>query len=878
MRRFVARLVNLLRPGRAEREMAREMACHLALLQEELERRGLAPEDARRAAWREYGGVDQARELHRDERSFVWVEQRLKDFRYGARSLARTPAFTIVAIVTLALGIGATSSVFSVVNAVLLRPLPYADPDRLVTLLHRGTAPVACANYVDWSASSRSFEAMSAAEYWTPNLTRDDPPEHLVGLKLTGNLLPMLGVRPLLGRFFGQADDRQGAPREVVLSHRLWERRFGSDPRILGRRLTLDGEPYTVVGVMPAAFTFAPFWATRAELWVPQSFGVRVHDRGGNSLRVFARLKPGVTLAQARAEMRAITARLEAQYPGTNRDVVVRPLRENVVGKVERPLLLLLGAVGFVLLIACANVTHMLLARTAERQREIAVRTALGAGGARVIGQFLVENLLLASIGTAAGLVLATWGTSALAALGPASLLATGRVAVDGRVVLVSIGVTAVMAVVFGLVPALYAAIGNLGAALKEGGRGSSEGTPRHRLRAFLVASEFALAFMLLVAAGLTIRSFTALRSLDPGFDAQRVLSVVVSIAGAPEAGPGRRLPFYRQLLDGVRALPGVESVGAINHLPLAGDLWTRSVAIEGRPPARPGEELGVVYRVVMPGYFQAMRLPVTRGRAISAADDTAAPVVAIINERAAQEYFPNENPIGRRIVVGDDATWRTIVGVARNAKQSDWAAEPSPEVYLSAFQELAHLRESHPRWDYITLVIRTAGNPADLAPAVKRTVWSLDRNLPVSEVLTLDAVVSTATAQPRFEMLLLAVFAAVALVLAAVGIYGVMNYAVARRTHEIGIRMSLGATRLQVLRMVVHQGMLQALAGSAAGAIGAVLLSDLMTRLLFGVQPTDPLTFAAVAVVLGLTALVASGVPATKATRIEPMSALRNE
>jgi putative ABC transport system permease protein len=877
MRRFLSRLVNLVRPARAEREMRREMASHLGLLQEDFERRGLSPEEARLAARRAYGGLEQARELHREARSFVLPEQLLKDLRHGARSLARTPGFTLVAVVTLALGMGATASVFSVVNAVLLRPLPYQDPDRLVTLLNHGTGPVAPANYLDWKAASRSFESMAAAEYWSPNLTQNDPPEHLIGLRMTGSLLPMLGVRPLLGRFLASPGDAEGAPREVVLSHRLWQRRFGSDPAVLGRRIILDGEGYTVVGVMPSAFRFAPFWATRAELWVPLAFGARVHDREGSSLRVFARLGPGVTIEQARGEMGAITARLERQFPGTNRDIVVRRLRENVVGRVERPLLLLLGAVGFVLLIACANVTHMLLARTAERQKEVAVRTALGAGRSRVIRQFLIENLLLASFGTAGGLVLATWGTSALVALSPASLPRVDRIAVDSRVVAFAVAASLILAVLFGLVPALHAATANVSGALKEGGRGSTDGTRRHRLRAVLVASEFALAFMLLTAAGLTIRSYSSLRSLDPGFDPRGVLSMVVSIAGAPEAEPSRRLQCYRQLLDEVRALPGVEAVGAINHLPLAGDLWSQDITIEGRPVPRPGERLSAVYRIVMPGYLETMRLPVIRGRAIAATDDDRAPGVAVVNERAAREYFGGEDAIGQRITVGDDRTWLTVVGVVKDAKQGDWAAEPSPEVYLSGLQASSFLHGAS-RSAYITLVIRTAGQPADLAPAVKRVVWSLNRNLPVSEVLTLDNVVAIATAQPRFEMVLLGVFAGVALVLAAVGVYGLVNYSVARRTHEIGIRMSLGATRVEVLKMVVGQAMVQVLAGTAAGVVGAWPLGRLMSRLLFGVQPSDPLTFLVVAVVLGFTALLASGVPARRAARIEPIVALRNE
>jgi predicted permease len=882
MRRFFARLVNVCRGPGAEPELAREIESHLALLQEEFERRGLPPDEARLAARRAYGGVEQAKELHREARSFVWIEQCFKDLRYGGRNLLRTPMFTLVAVITLALGIGANAAIFSVVNAVLLRPLAYKDPDRLVTLLHIFSNPVAVANYIDWRDQSRSFEAMGAAEYWSPNLTGTDPPEHLLGLRMTQNLLPMLGVEPLLGRVFLPGEDQTGAEHEVVLSHRLWQRRFNSDPNVLGKSIVLDGQGYTVIGVMPIEFKFAPFWAIHAELWAPLVFGDRIHNRGGNSLRVFARLKPGVTLQQARAEVATITARLEKQYPGTNRDVFVTPLKENVVGKVETPLLVLLGAVGFVLMIACANVAHMLLARTADRQKEIAVRTALGAGRWRVMRQFFTENLLLAALGAAAGLLLAMWGTRALVLLSPAKLPRVDMVAIDTPVMLFLLGVTVLTALAFGLAPAWHAAIGNLSGALKEGGRGGTDGIRRNRLRSFLVASEFALAFILLIGAGLMIRSFFALQSVDSGFNPHRVLSMVVSVAGSNEADAERRALFYRQLLDRVRALPGVESAGGINHLPLAGDIWGWSFDIEGRPKPRPGESPGAVYRVVMPGYFETMRLPVLRGRAITERDDARVPGVVLINERAASRYWPGEDPIGKRISFEADEyklpIWLTVIGVVKNAKQSDWADDIDPEAYLAALQNRDFLGAVGSHIAYLTLVVRTSGDPAALAASVKRTVWSFDRNLPISEVVTMDRVVADATAEPRFEMLLLGVFAAIALLLAAVGIYGVMSYSVSRRTHEIGIRISLGASRADVLRMVVRQGMVQALAGTAAGVAGALLLSRLMAGMLYGVRPTDPATFAAVGIALGLAALAATGVPARGATRIDPMVALRHE
>lgn len=868
--------------SRAENEMDAELRFHVDAYAQDLIRYGAAPEEALRRARVEFGGVQSAKENCRDARGANIVESFFQDLRYGARSMRRSPGFTAVAVIALALGIGANAAVFSVVNAVLLRPLAYKDPERLVTVMHNVDNPVAVANYIDWRDESQSFETMAAADFWTPNLTGTDTPEHLWGLQVTQNMFPMLGVAPMMGRWFAVGEDTKGADHEVILSARLWKRRFNSDPNILGKTITLNGEAYAIVGIMPAEFKFAPFWATHAELWVPNTLEDRIQNRDGNSLRIFARLKPGVTVAQAQAEIKTITARLEKLYPGTNRAVTVTPLRTMVVGDIETPLLIFLGAVGFVLLIACANVAHMLLARSAARQKEIAVRTALGAGKMRLIRQFLTENLLLAAIGGGAGLLLAIWGTRALVALSPANIPRLDSVTIDGRVVLFLIGVTVLTSVVFGLLPAMNASAVNLSDTLKESGRGTSEGMRRNRFRNFLVASEFALALMLLIGAGLMIRSFYALQSVDSGFNPHNVLSMVVSVAGSKEADPGHRAVFYPQLLDRLRSLPGVEAAGGINHLPLAGDMWGWSFKIEGRPKPLPGEAPSGVYRMVTPGYFQAMRLPLLRGRDITAEDTASAPGVVIINERAAARYWPSEDAIGKRISFTSDKVtgpnWLTVVGIAKNAKQNNWTAKPQPEVYLAAFQNQLLMNDPSSHFAYITLVVRTAGDPGPMSAAVKDTVWSFDRNLPISEVLTMDGVVADATAEPRFEMLLLGMFAIVALALAAVGIYGVMSYSVTRRTHEIGIRVSLGASRANILLLVVKQGMILALIGSSVGIAGALLLSRLMTKLLYGVRPNDPITFATVATILMMVALLASYIPARRAMRVDPMVALRHE
>jgi predicted permease len=853
-------------------EVEEELRFHLEMAEEDARRRGVPVREGRLRV----GGLSQASEALRDQRTIGWLGDFLRDTRHGVRVLAKSPVFAAAAVISLALGIGANTAIFSVVNAVLLRPLAYKDSDRLVTILHQGNFPVAVANYLDWRKQSHSFEAMGAAEFWTPNLMGVDRPERVWGLRLTQSLLPLLGVEPLLGRLFVAGEDDAGSEHEVILSYGLWRRRFGGRRGVVGTSITLNGEAYTVVGVMPPEFKFAPFWATRAELWTPLAFGERIHNRSGNSLRIFARLAPGVTMAQARAEIATITARLEQQYPGTNRDVVVTQLKEKVVGKIELPLLVLTAAVGLVLLIACSNVAHMLLARAANRQKEMALRTALGAGRPRVVRQFLAESLLLAGIGCAAGFLLALWGTRALIALSPADLPRLDTVRIDPRVVLFTLGITALTGLACGLAPALQIPAANLTEALKEGERGSSERLARNRMRSVLVASEFALALMLLIGAVLTIRSFAALQSIDPGFDPHNLLSMVVSVTGTQEAEPARRAIFYRQAIDRIRTLPGVRAASGINHLPLGGDMWGWDFAIEGRPKPRPGESPSAVYRIVMPGYFEAMRLALLRGRDIQPSDDTHAPGVVIINEHAARRYWPGEDPIGKRITF--DSKWLTIIGIVKDARQGDWVGDIDPEVYLAALQNGDFLGEQGSHASYITLVVRTAGDPAAMSGAVQNAARSFDRNLPISEVVTMDQVIAKKNAQPRFEMFVLGIFAGIALLLAAVGIYGVTSYSVARRTHEIGIRLSLGADRGSVLRMVVGQGMLLAVAGSIAGLGGSLELSRLMKGLLYDVHPFDPLTFAGVTAALYLVALVSSIVPALRATRIETMASLRTE
>jgi predicted permease len=872
---------NLFRSARVERELDDELRGFLEALADEKAGRGMSASEARRAALIEAGGVELVKDQVRDARMGAFIDTLVRDVRYGWRTLARNPAFTAAIVLALALGIGATTAVFSVVEAVLLRPLAYRDPERLVVMLHRGVNPVAPANFFDWRRQASGFERMGAAESWAPNLTGGDEAETVPALRMTADVLPMLGVAPLLGRAFLPGEEAPGQDHVAVLGHALWQRRFGGDAGIVGRTIALNGEPYTVVGVMPRAFAFPPFWATGAELWAPLSLAERATSREGSSLRIFARLKPGARVAQARAEMAAITGRLEKEYPGTNRDVVVRSLDDAVAGDVRPALLVLLGAVGFVLLITCANVAHMLLARAAARHREVALRATLGATRGRLIRQFLTESLMLAVAGGAAGILLALAGIRVLVALSPPNLPRVETVGLDAAALVFVAVVSMATGVAFGLAPALQAARRDVGESLKEGARGSTEGGPRSRLRSLLVASEFALALVLSAAAGLMIRSFVALAAIDPGFDPRGVLTMVVSVTGSKQAEPPRRASFYQELVEQVRALPGVRSASAINHLPLAGDIWGWPFKVEGRPLPKPGESPTAAYRVVLPGYFETMGIPIVRGRDVAETDRRGSPGVVVVNDFLARNHWPGEDPIGKRITLDNpqrDPSWLTVVGVVKNAVRSDWAAAPEDEIFLPYLQTQRYLERPDTPFSYMTLVVRTSGDASALAPAIRSTVASMDLRVPVSQVQTMEEVVAQSAAGPRFYLLLLGAFAAVAVLLAAVGIYGVMSYSVSRRTNEIGIRMALGAKPADVIRLVVGQGMVVAFAGAVVGLAGALGLTRLMSSLLYGVGASDPTTFLTVSLLLGAVALAASYVPARRASRIDPRRVLGHE
>jgi predicted permease len=814
-----------------------------------------------------------------------------QDLRYGARTLLKNPGFTLIAVLTLGLGIGANTAIFSVVNGVLLRPLPYHESERIVTLLNNGRYPVSPANFLDFRANSQSFAQMAAAEAWGGALAGADRTEAISGLRMGEGLFALLGEQPLLGRTLQAEDYQPGKDHALVLSHKLWQRAFGGDPNIIGRQLMLSGESYAVVGVMPARFQFPPFWSTRAEMWAPLDLRPRATARGGNSLRVFARLKPGVTLQQAQSEIDVMNKRLAQAYPEANTGLNIRvdPLNEKVVGNIRRALLVLSGAVGFVLLIACANVACLLLARASARQKEAAVRVALGASRWRIIRQSLTESLLLSVCGTAVGMLLAVWGVDWLTTLlsGNSSsftvrLPRLSEIKIDATALGFTLAVTLATSLLFGLAPALAASKPDLNQTLKESGRGTSCG--RRRLRETLVVAELALALVMLIGAGLLINSFLKLQALDPGFNPRNVLSMTVSLAGASQyVGPAREA-FYRQLTDRLTALPGVESASAINHLPLAGDTWGTTLTIEGRLPPPPGQEVGATFRVSRPGYFRTMGIPLRAGRDFNEGDTPDAPGVVILNETFAQRHWPSEDPIGKRVTLDDPRDnsrapqWFTVVGVVKDVKQNSWTDAPWNEIYVPFQQSRYFYAGTAGHYTSMTLVIRTTVEPQSLATAAQETVRSLDRNLPVSSVVTMEQVIADTLWQPRFNLQLIGIFAALAMTLAAIGLYGVMSYSVAQRAREVGLRMALGAQRRDVLKLVVGQGMKLALAGVALGLLASVALTRLMEKLLFEVSATDFSTFAVIAVLLTFVALVACWIPARRATKVDPMVALRCE
>jgi putative ABC transport system permease protein len=787
-------------------------------------------------------------------------------------------------VITLALGIGANTAIFSVVNELLLRPLPYRDAERLVMLWEvspKGNRQnvTSRANFRAWREQSKSFEGMAAFSDQRINLTGVGDPEEVSVQMANPELFRVLGVEPLLGRVMTEEDGRPGAPDVAVLGYGIWQRKFGGDPHVVGKAITLSGAPVTVVGVMPAGFQWhissRSGTGRPAEMWIPLPMptGEGAPSRG-RFLTVVARLKPGVTPEQADTELKTIEARLAQEDPNYNKgfSAQVITVREQFVGNVRPALWILLGAVGMVLLIACANVANLLLARAAAREKEIALRTALGARRTRIVRQLLTESVLLALLGSLVGLGLAWWGIKALVAISPRDLVNLQGVGLDLTVLAWTVGVSLLTGIIFGLAPALEATRVDLSDALKEGGKGAGGQSARSRgLRSALVVAEVALALVLLASAGLLVKSFARLRNINTGFNTENVLTMVVRLPASKYKDP-QMVAFFRQAEERVRALPGVRSVGIVNYLPLYGGLGARtSFSIEGRPEPPPGDKPGTDVRVTDASYFSTMGIPLLRGRNFTDVEEAEARHVILVSESFARKHFPGEDPLGKRVTIpmSPNPAPTEIVGVVGDVRYDSLTDEAYPTAYFP-----------HPEltYEFMTLVIRTSGDPAEMAPAVRREISALDPDQPVSDVRTMNQVMADTVGRARFNTLLLGLFASLATLLAAIGIFGVMNYSVTLRTREIGLRMALGAQPARVLMLVLRQGLLLTLVGIGTGLAGALALTRLMSGLLYGVGASDPLTFAAIVPLLAVVSLVACYIPARRATRIDPLIALRYE
>jgi putative ABC transport system permease protein len=802
----------------------------------------------------------------------------LRDLRYSLRMLWRRPGFTAVAVVTLALGIGANTAIFSVVNSVLLAPLPYEDPDGLVMVWERqvisnaSQQPVSWLNFEDWKGQNKVFEQLAASRGATFNLTRGGETERVTGARVTSNLYSLLRVKPILGRDFLEAEGGPGAGAVALVSYGLWQRLYGADPRLVGQSLQVDGAPYTVIGVLPPGLSFP---TADTDLVVPLIPTAREQVRANHFIRVLGRLRPGVSLAGARAEMDTIGARLEQEYPATNAGwrVELIPLYEQLVGNVRPALLILLGAVGCILLIACANVANLLLARAVGREMELAVRTALGAGRWRLIRQLLTESMLLSLCGGLAGLLLAVWGAPALTRLGSGSIPRAGEIGISYRVLAFTVLVSLLTGLIFGIVPALQSSSGRLTNSIREGRRGSTGGLMHKRALGLLVISEVALALVLLVGAGLMIRSFAAVRQTSPGYDPKGILTLGVGLSPIKYPELQQQAAFYQELLNRVEALPGVVSVAGVSRAPVVSVVSSTDFTIQGTPVA-PGHEPSAEYRVISPRYFQTMGIPVLGGREFTVRDTKDTPDAVVINKALAERFWPGADPVGRRIQLSAETTrWREIVGVVGNEKLSGLDGEMAPAIYVPLTQNTFPnaLRS-------LFLVARAQGEPTSLAHGIEKELRSMDQEQAVFQVRLLEEVISNSLAQRRFNSLLLVIFAALAGLLAAVGIYGVTAYTVTQRTHEIGVRLALGAQPGDVFKLVLGQGAKLSLTGIAVGLFAALALTRVLSTLLYGVSATDPFTFLIIPLLLTAVALLASYVPARRATKVEPATALRSE
>jgi predicted permease len=878
MRRAREALRLVLRRRTVERELDEELRFHIEREIEERLRRGEPPAAAQQAAWRAFGGLERHKEACRDERDARWVDDAAQDLRYAARSLRSRPGFAVLVILTLGFGIGATTAIFSVVNGVLLRPLAYEDPDRLVlvweTDRNSGTEREGASvpDYFDFVERNTVFDGVAAFELLEASLTTEGgEPERLSAARVTSNLFGTLGVTPRLGRAISAAEDVPGGELVAVISEGLWRARFAGSPDVLGSVLSLDGRPHTVIGVAPAALEF-PTEGT--DIWVPLQYGPTSVPRSRHNVTVIARLAPGVPLSGAQQNMNAIAAQLEAEFPGSNaaRGVMLEPLADAMFASVRPALALLLSAVGLVLLIACVNAANLLLARMAFRQREVALRQALGASMGRLVRQFFTESLLLTLAAAAVGVAAATFGLRALLRLAPPNLPRVEHVGVDPTVLAVTLGLSIVVAMAFGLMPAMAARQARVQDVLESTPtRGGSSGPSQQRARGLLVTAEMALAVMLVIGAGLLVRSFARLRDVDPGFNASGVLKAQFQLPEARYPRDFANYPnwpeirsFQDQVVARLGALPGVHEVAIAGSHPLDSG-FTNSFVIEGRE-SEAAQQPEMATRIVSERYFSALDLQVVSGRSFEERDDARSPLVIMINQAAATRFFPGENPVGHRLRFWG-SQMREIVGVVENERFYGLGTDAPPAMY-------APLKQA-PMWAG-SIIVSSSVRPASLQDAVRSEVRRIDPSLALYGVEPLEQTVAHTLARQRFTMLLLGIFAAVAIVLAVVGVHGVLSYTVANRRKEIGIRSALGASRSQIMTLVVGQGLTLAAAGVVIGVLGALALSRLLARLLYGITATDTATYAGVALATLVVALLASSIPALRATRVSPMEALR--
>ena len=878
-----SRTLAWLSPRDVDQEFEHELDTHLDMLTNENIRRGMGPEEARHAARVRLGGLAQLRETNRELHGLPMLETFLQDTRYALRMLRKNLGFTTVAVLTLALGIGANTAIFSVVYAVLLKPLPFTNPDQLFTAFQANTelgiAETGCSypNFEEWRSQNHVFSELAGIVAHQLTLTGRGEPSVVNTSVVTPELFALLDVKPLAGRIFFPQDGKQGAAPVVLVSEDLWRGRFGADLKIIGTSIDLDKRPFTVIGIIPAAFR-TPFFNTKQEVWIPlvqdPVFSTFMPKRGVHLLPALGRLKAGVSVAQAQAEMDAISGRLAGEFPAENSGWTVRlvPLQKEIVGEVRTELLVLLGAVGLVLLIACANIANLLLSRATSRSKEIAVRTALGAGRVRIIRQLLSETAVLGLLGGTGGIALSYWGVQALSSLLPSSLPQMNPIRVDYFVLGFALLLSAIAGVAFGLVPAMFAANADIQNTLREGPR-SGESRNRRRARSFLAVAEISLAMVLLVTAGLLLRSFARLSSVSPGFDAQHLVKADISLPQFQYSTPQQWAAFSEELLARIQSDPGLQDSAVVVPRPIVDQNVKLPFDIVGNPASSEGASRIASYVSVSPDYFRVVGIPLLAGRVFNLHDVSSAPRVSIISQAMARLYFPNQNPLGKQITFGyprgSGGAMREIIGIVGDVRDVALGQDPGAMMYVPFAQA--------PFWG-ANLVVKSTLSTLSVAAAIRQEVHKIDKDLPVTDVAMMPGVIQASVAAPRFRMFLLGLFAVMALVLAATGIFGVISYSVSRRTNEIGIRVALGASRNTILRMVLRETLLLTFAGLTVGLPSALAASHLLGHMLFNVSANDPATLTAVAFVLAAVAALAGYIPARRAMRVDPMVALRYE